>query len=375
MRIRHAIISCFLSIGPICLANTIEQTPVNATTATAGSETTGLAQTQQETAKNTASNATLLDELKQRTRQLEAQIEAQLTEKNHQAATTVNNEQSAEGMRYREFRDQQHAPTQQNATSALANEQATTPTTQVQPSQGDYSSVETNTLPEQNQGTIKNDAVQPNPAAPAGTAYLNNTGSPHATMPASSQNTASESTAVAANAKPVKTSPPPPSTSHVSNKQLVATSPWEQFLVSTIGMVHSLQTSIQSSFSLIFSRQGIPLLIIMFGSMLLSVVIWFAYSSFKLEQAKRIESLINNKTNHPANDKPSPLSMAYAEESSGDFDVFSTSEGVPIKLDLAQAYINMQDIDGAKTVLNDIIAQHRGKIVTAAQEMLKKISQ
>ena len=180
---------------------------VNATTATAGSETTGLAQTQQETAKNTASNATLLDELKQRTRQLEAQIEAQLTEKNHQAATTVNNEQSAEGMRYREFRDQQHAPTQQNATSALANEQATTPTTQVQPSQGDYSSVETNTLPEQNQGTIKNDAVQPNPAAPAGTAYLNNTGSPHATMPASSQNTASESTAVAANAKPVKTSP------------------------------------------------------------------------------------------------------------------------------------------------------------------------
>ena len=66
--------------------------------------------------------------------------------------------------------------------------------------------------------------------------------------------------------------------------------------------------------------------------------------------------------------------MAYAEESSGDFDVFSTSEGVPIKLDLAQAYINMQDIDGAKTVLNDIIAQHRGKIVTAAQEMLKKIS-
>ena len=103
MRIRHAIISCFLSIGPICLANTIEQTPVNATTATAGSETTSLAQTQQETAKNTASNATLLDELKQRTRQLEAQIEAQLTEKNHQAATTVNNEQSAEGMRYREF--------------------------------------------------------------------------------------------------------------------------------------------------------------------------------------------------------------------------------------------------------------------------------
>ena len=127
-------------------------------------------------------------------------------------------------------------------------------------------------------------------------------------------------------------------------------------------------------FSIIFSRQGIPLLIIMFGSMLLSVVIWFAYSSFKTEQTNRINSLINQDQHNNTPEKPNPLAMAYAEESSGDFDVFATSEGVPIKLDLAQAYINMQDIEGAKTVLKDIIAQHRGKVVTTAQEMLKKIT-
>ena len=387
MRTRHVLITCFLSIGPICLANTIELTGVGATTATASSEAAGLVQTQQETAKNTASSANVLDELKQRTQQLEAQIEAQLTERNQQAATTINSGQPAEGMRYREVGNQQHVVTEQGAATTSANEQAMAPTAQTQPSHQNRNSTLTSTLADHNQSTATNDVAQPNTEAPAGTTYQNTTESPQAAIPASTQHTSSETTTTIANppttqqkanvvasTKPVKASLPT-STNHGANKQLVATSPWEQFLVSTIGMVHSLQTNIQSSFSLIFSRQGIPLLIIFFGSMLLSVVIWFAYSSFKLDQAKRIESLINNKTKHPANDKPSPLSMAYAEESSGDYDVFSTSEGVPIKLDLAQAYINMQDIDGAKTVLNDIIAQHRGKIVTAAQEMLKKISQ
>ena len=96
MRTRHVLITCFLSIGPICLANTIELTGLGATTATASSEAAGLVQRQQETAKNTASSANVLDELKQRTRQLEAQIEAQLTERNQQVATTVNSEQPAE---------------------------------------------------------------------------------------------------------------------------------------------------------------------------------------------------------------------------------------------------------------------------------------
>jgi FimV-like protein len=388
MRTRHVLITCFLSIGPICLANTIELTGVGAATATASSEAAGLVQTQQETAKNTASSANVLDELKQRTRQLEAQIEAQLTERNQQVATTVNSEQPVEGMRYREVRDQQHVVTEQSTTASSVNEQGMAPTAQTQPSDQNRDSTETSTLANHNQSAATNDVAQPNTTeAPAGTAYQNTTESPQAAIPTATQHTPSATTTTVANPSTTQQKADvvastkhdkaslPASTHQGTNKQLVATSPWEQFLVSTIGMVHSLQTNIQSSFSIIFSRQGIPLLIIFFGSMLLSVVIWFAYSSFKLEQAKRIESLINNKTNQPANDKPSPLSMAYAEESSGDYDVFSTSEGVPIKLDLAQAYINMQDIDGAKTVLNDIIAQHRGKIVTAAQEMLKKISQ
>jgi len=95
------------------------------------------------------------------------------------------------------------------------------------------------------------------------------------------------------------------------------------------------------------------------------------------EQAQKIKNLMQNKSAEPqvTNDKPEPLSLAYAEEASGDFDVFATSEGTPIKLDLAQAYVNMGDIDNAKVILEDIIHQHRGKIVQSAQNMLKKITE
>ena len=79
----------------------------------------------------------------------------------------------------------------------------------------------------------------------------------------------------------------------------------------------------------------------------------------------------NKSTTALNNDRPEPLALAYAEESSGDFDVFATSEGTPIQADLAQAYINMGDAEGAKEILNDIINQHRGKVVSAAQSMLK----
>ena len=112
----------------------------------------------------------------------------------------------------------------------------------------------------------------------------------------------------------------------------------------------------------------------MFGLLLLSTVLWFAYSSFKQEQISKINNLVKNKNGIKNHNKPQPLSIAYAEEESGDFDIFATSEGIPIKLDLAQAYINMQDMEGAKTILQDIIKQHRGKTVTSAQEMLKKIN-
>jgi len=151
-------------------------------------------------------------------------------------------------------------------------------------------------------------------------------------------------------------------------------SPWESFLINTIGGLRFVQLKIQEYFSIVFSRQGIPMLIILFGIMLLSVVVWFAYVSFKKEQQEKIRNLVNNRHADSHGTGSKPLPVAYAEESSGDFDVFATNEGIPIKLDLAQAYINMQDIEGAKLVLQDIISQHRGKIVTAAQDMLKKIS-
>lgn len=151
-------------------------------------------------------------------------------------------------------------------------------------------------------------------------------------------------------------------------------SPWEQFLIYTISILHFAQSGIEHYFSILLSKQGIPLLIITFGVLLLNIVIWFAYVSFKKEQSVKIKNLMRNKTSQkPLADAPEPLALAYAEESSGDFDVFATSEGIPIKLDLAQAYLNMGEVDGAKEILIDIISQHRGKIVSAAQAMLKKI--
>ncbi|MEC8881796.1 MAG: FimV/HubP family polar landmark protein [Pseudomonadota bacterium] len=155
---------------------------------------------------------------------------------------------------------------------------------------------------------------------------------------------------------------------------IIDASPWEKFLIQTITVIRHVQMEIQSYSNLIFSKQGIPLLIIMFGLLLLSTVLWFAYSSFKQEQTSKINNLVKNKQGIKNQNKPQPLSVAYAEEESGDYDIFATSEGVPIKLDLAQAYINMQDVEGAKTILQDIIKQHRGKTVTQAQEMLRKIN-
>lgn len=155
-----------------------------------------------------------------------------------------------------------------------------------------------------------------------------------------------------------------------------ATSPWENFLINTISVLHYSQNQAQHYFSVLFSKQGIPLLIIVFGVLILNMVVWFAYISFKKEQAQKIKNVMQNKSveRQAASDQPEPLSLAYAEESSGDYDVFATSEGIPIKLDLAQAYVNMGDIDNAKVILEDIIQQHRGKIVQSAQAMLKKIT-
>ena len=158
------------------------------------------------------------------------------------------------------------------------------------------------------------------------------------------------------------------------HNMIINASPWEKFLIQTITIIRHAQMEIQSYSNLIFSKQGIPLLIIMFGVLLLSTVLWFAYSSFKQEQISKINNLVKSKQGIKNQNRPQPLSVAYAEEESGDYDIFTTSEGIPIKLDLAQAYINMQDIEGAKTILQDIIKQHRGKTVTIAQEMLSKIN-
>lgn len=159
----------------------------------------------------------------------------------------------------------------------------------------------------------------------------------------------------------------------LTHETISQTSPWEQFLIYSISVIRSAQLQIQSYSSIVFSKQGIPLLIILFGLLLLSTVFWFAYNSSKQEQQSKIKNIVKQKAEQ--NPLSHPLNVAYAEEASGDYDVFATSEGIPIKLDLAQAYINMQDYEGAETILHNIISQHRGKVVISAQAMLEKVKQ
>ena len=128
----------------------------------------------------------------------------------------------------------------------------------------------------------------------------------------------------------------------------------------------------------IFSKRNIPFVIISMGCTILALVLRFALGSARQEQKAQIERMrdINlQPIRDPfANEQAESVPIDRQEEN-GDYNIFAAPEGVNIKLDLAQAYINMHDMEGARSILRDIIANHHGQAAQQAKALLSKMEQ
>ncbi|MNV85669.1 hypothetical protein D3C71_1796400 [compost metagenome] len=57
-----------------------------------------------------------------------------------------------------------------------------------------------------------------------------------------------------------------------------------------------------------------------------------------------------------------------------DFDFLSGTDEVATKLDLAQAYIDMGDNDGARDILNEVVTEGDAGQKSEAKEMLSRLA-
>jgi FimV-like protein len=74
-----------------------------------------------------------------------------------------------------------------------------------------------------------------------------------------------------------------------------------------------------------------------------------------------------------SNKTKSQLAQKPGHKIEEDFDLMSTAEGMPAKLHLAHAYIDMGNNEMATSLLQEIIAQGEGNIKEEAQQLLTKI--
>src|SRR5690606_20513924 len=71
-----------------------------------------------------------------------------------------------------------------------------------------------------------------------------------------------------------------------------------------------------------------------------------------------------------ANDEPTPPNVALDEE----FDFLADADEAATKLDLARAYIDMGDKDGAKDILQEVIEEGKEAQKEEARKLLQSIS-
>ncbi len=160
---------------------------------------------------------------------------------------------------------------------------------------------------------------------------------------------------------------------HSTKPQLASKSTFlDKFLLAMLRSTHYMQNKAQTLTAFLFSKRFIPLLVILSGLSLLACTLWFAYTSARREQKGRLSSLVEVQSKRVGAPYSSPLSSQ--SEDASDFNVFATTEGIPIKLDLARAYINMQDLESAKGVLQEIIELHPGKTASEAKTLLAEIA-
>ena len=132
----------------------------------------------------------------------------------------------------------------------------------------------------------------------------------------------------------------------------------------SLQLTHML-SSLKSLCEKLMTKQNIPMMIMCIGSILI-------ISIFRIAQyANRKEQFENNNSQEGLRPITSPA--VNIDDTQGDYNIFATPEGVNIKLDLAQAYIHMRDLEGARDILQEIIINHHGKAVQEAKKLLKEL--
>lgn len=66
--------------------------------------------------------------------------------------------------------------------------------------------------------------------------------------------------------------------------------------------------------------------------------------------------------------------VAEMDDTEGEYDYMGSAESMPAKLNLAHAYIKMENFSAAKEVLQEVVQKGREEQKVAAQELLKKCS-
>ena len=117
----------------------------------------------------------------------------------------------------------------------------------------------------------------------------------------------------------------------------------------------------------IITKQSIPLFIMSIGTIIL-------LSVFRIAQHANDNDALKNNGSNNTNNYPQAQNAFSVVDNEGDYNIFATPEGVNIKLDLAQAYIHMRDLEEAKNILQEIIVNHHGKAVQEAKKLLKQLS-
>ncbi len=78
-------------------------------------------------------------------------------------------------------------------------------------------------------------------------------------------------------------------------------------------------------------------------------------------------------SNRPAAATPKPRTGGAAEESDDAFEFLNEEDAATTKLDLARAYIDMGDEDGAREILTEVLQEGSSEQQQTANELLAKL--
>jgi FimV-like protein len=92
-----------------------------------------------------------------------------------------------------------------------------------------------------------------------------------------------------------------------------------------------------------------------------------------LSMTRRRKEVVKNKSSVPARD--SEKTFKIEDDTSGEYDFMGSSEGIPAKLDLARAYIAMEDFTAARETLAEILGEGGEQHREEARSLLNKINQ